>query len=401
MPYVRRLPSGKWQATVRTPNGKRMTRTDPLKKVVADWGKEEETKIARGMWRDPRGGRTTVAEWLGTWLNARVVEDETRRGDQAVIGNHIRPHWADWQLHSITPSEVQSWVRRMQKDGVGAHAVRRSYNTFRTMLGDAVHDGLIPESPCKRIDLPATPPKLPAWFSRDQVDRIRDELDVRHHSQSVMTELMVNVGLRWGEAAAVAGGERPDEDGNPVDWLRGRIKVVGALNQRGQWKSYPKSRRSRREVPVPRHNLDEMGPLLAGRESNAYVFVTNRGGKKLSGANWRQYVWYPAIDRANARIAEENKKRSSANQIPLIPRLDPHDCRHTCASWLAQAGVPLSEIQKLLGHESGATTARYAHLAPDAHHRVEAAWAALPQSRRIGVTRQRRTGSAAGPIDAS
>jgi hypothetical protein len=33
-------------------------------------------------------------------------------------------------------------------------------------------------------------------------------------------------------------------------------------------------------------------------------------------------------------------------------------------------GVPLYDVQALLGHESLATTQRYAHLAPDAHGRV-------------------------------
>lgn len=32
-----------------------------------------------------------------------------------------------------------------------------------------------------------------------------------------MVELMVYIGLRWGEAAAVVGGEWRDETGNPID----------------------------------------------------------------------------------------------------------------------------------------------------------------------------------------
>ncbi len=41
-----------------------------------------------------------------------------------------------------------------------------------------------------------------------------------------------------------------------------------------------------------------------------------------------------------------------------------HSCRHTCASWLVMAGVPLYTVQKILGHSTIAVTERYAHLAP-------------------------------------
>jgi site-specific recombinase XerD len=93
---------------------------------------------------------------------------------------------------------------------------------------------------------------------------------------------------------------------------------------------------------------------MAGRESDALVFTASEGGP-VSDANFRNRVWYPAIKAVGVR------------------RFAPRVMRHTAASWLVQDGVPLYDVQALLGHESFATTQRQS-LAPDAHSKVIESW---------------------------
>jgi len=154
------------------------------------------------------------------------------------------------------------------------------------------------------------------------------------------------VGLRPGELYGL--------HGHRVDWLRGKLAVVDVMTRQGlrQW---PKSKRSHRVVPVPPPVLEGMSVLMAGRPRDALVFTAPEGGPVTDG-HFRNRVWYPAVAAAGIR------------------RFPPRIMRHTAASWLVQDGVPLYDVQQLLGHEDYATTQRYAHLAPDAHGKVIESW---------------------------
>jgi integrase len=62
-----------------------------------------------------------------------------------------------------------------------------------------------------------------------------------------------------------------------------------------------------------------------------------------------------------------------------------HDLRHTFASNLVAAGLPLPQVQKWMGHSTINMTMRYAHLAPGVNDHMIAVLDEVPKERKVAV----------------
>ncbi|EPU3839107.1 site-specific integrase [Providencia stuartii] len=87
-----------------------------------------------------------------------------------------------------------------------------------------------------------------------------------------------------------------------------------------------------------------------------WVFVHKEATYKSDG------TMTPAIRKMRV---DNNRSWNSALRRAGINDFRFHDLRHTWASWLVQAGVPLSALQEMGGWESIEMVRRYAHLAPN------------------------------------
>jgi integrase len=369
MAAFRRLPSGKWQATVRHPSGRRHTATDSLKRVVADWARDLEAQFARGDVRDPRAGRITVGEWYDRWFSARGVEPVTRSKMDSLWRTHCETQWSTWPMDSITALEAQEWAnalrrkRRARHNGVkvapgddspilAATTVREAVNLMSSMYVGAMkgRPPLVLSNPFHDLDLPRVPPAPIDFLEHGEAEAIIAavrKLRPREPQWPLLIEMGTWMGLRLGELYGLPG--------TRVGWLRREVSVTQVMTREGL-RDYPKTRKSFRVVPMPRADMtDDLGQLFDGRAREQLAFTRPQGGP-VEDAWFRHRVWVPALREAGVR--------------PLPPRV----MRHTAASWLVQDGVELYEVQALLGHESITTTQRYAHLRPDAHSKVRESW---------------------------
>lgn len=346
MAHIRKLPSGSWNAVVRHPSGRKISKTDPLKRVVVAWAQDLEAAIRNG---DTTVGpsRLTVQQWHDTWQRTRAVEATTAQTESMILRSRILPRWKDWPLRAIARSDVQAWINDMAGEGLAGSYIRTVYRKFVKLLSDAVEDGKLSVSPCRKIVLPRDSRPTPRWLTRGEYDRIQLALD-----GDVLSQAIVAVGCFCGLRPGEIGGL----DVERIDFDRQLIHVEQVMTPKGL-RSYPKTDASRRWVPFPAEVGELLWRVVADKGEDEPAFTMTRGAR-LRHSNWAERVWGPALKRAG------------------VKHVRPYVMRHTAASWLVQSGrVSTEDIAAVLGHGGTRLVSLYAHLDPKAHDRVRAAWA--------------------------
>ena len=199
--------------------------------------------------------------------------------------------------------------------------------------------------------------------STEEVELLAASID---HRFRALVLLAAYGGLRFGEL----GGLRRSR----VDLLRGRVFVAETLVEVDGALTFgaPKTKQSRRGVPLPRPIVTELEHHLAeyvAPAPDALVFTGPKGGC-LRRTGFSRSWWRPALERAG------------------LGTLKFHELRHTFVALWVAAGANPKEISIRAGHSSVAFTLdRYGHLYQDAEFEVPDRLAALLASRPARHTR--------------
>jgi integrase len=147
-------------------------------------------------------------------------------------------------------------------------------------------------------------------------------------------------GLRLGEALALRRGD-VDVDDDTIT-VRRTLTIVESRLRTGP----PKSAAGLRTVHSPAHVAAILAAHMArwtGPHPDDPVFTNTRGDPLRAGP------LYKAFWRARAQVD--------------LPELHWHDLRHAAATYAAQTGASLAELQARIGHSTAAAALRYQHAA--------------------------------------
>lgn len=271
---------------------------------------------------------TRTASHLKT-MKARVLELCKHFGD-------------DTPVKSITLKTVQTYRQERQGRGDSPPTINQKTAILKAAIAEAVKEGKLSQNVLEGLER-LSDRRPPAWryLSESEVDTLlsvlRDGVETKVERLSrgnyliragkssdlyALVVFLLNTGARLGEALSV--------HWKDVSFERGLICLH----------TTKRASRGRRAEPryIPMNQA--VRELLEGRERIGEL-IFNRDENLQHKFN---------------RVCE----------LAGIGHCRIHDLRHTFASGLATAGVPLNTIRELLGHTTLTMTLRYAHLCPSA-----------------------------------
>lgn len=326
--------------TCYTFNDERLAET--FKAAIDNLGSARAITLHR-LERTPRAAATvTVTEWVKDHIDGLSgVQADTAAKYRAYLANDIGPALGAISLTELSERDVSAWIQGMTGS---AKTIANKQRFLSSALTAAVKAGHMPANVAAGAGLPRSERRQMVCLSPDQFGVL---LATITEPWRPLVEFLVVSGCRWSEATAL----RPAD----VNRTEHTVRISRAWKyskETGFILGPTKTNNSVRTVNVPKTVLDKLD--YSGR----WLFTNPGNGNggpnpKRRGAggpvrihNFGRNVWRPACARAE-----------------LHPRPRVHDLRHTCASWLIQAGKPLPAIQRHLGHESIQTTVDvYGHL---------------------------------------
>lgn len=297
----------------------------------------EKLRVARSA-PPPPPPSPDVSMLLSGWIRAVApsLGPQTLVSYENIVRRHLVPALGHIRIEALTEDHVEDYMEAKLESGLSPRTVQYHHRVLSLALGRAEGRKKVALNVARFVKPPAPQPPDIEPLSRDEVAKLLAGTTGEDHN---LYAVAIYTGLRLGELLAL----RWDR----VDLDKGTLTVSQALGRiRGRSAILPpKSKTSRRTIPVPRPALEALVDQKAIGTSSELVFADPEGKLLVPSTVGNRF------QRHLGRLAIRERRF--------------HDLRHTCATLMLATGGSLHDVKQFLGHSSiKLTSDTYGHLDP-------------------------------------
>lgn len=268
--------------------------------------------------------KTSVSnmEYLQMFIDAKRIEgcsDRTLRYYQVTVEHLLQT--VDVEMRKMTTDDLRSYLADYQKinncSKVTIDNIRRNLSSFFSWLEE---EDYILKSPMRRIHKIKTKQQVKEIISDEMIEKMRDNCKTKR--DLAIIDLLYSTGIRVGELV--------------------RLNISDIDFEERECVVYGKGDKERRVYFDAKAKLHLQNYIKSRTDDNPALFVTLDAPYdrlKISGVEIRM---------------------RELGRMLNIPKIHPHKFRRTMATRAIDKGMPIEQVQKILGHSQIDTTMQYA-----------------------------------------
>ena len=330
----------------------------------------------------------TFNDFLDNWLEEYCkvnLRDTTRIGYEKKIRNHIKPVLGLYKVKALTPIVLQSFLNDKFNEGYSRNTLTGIKGILTGSLDYAVQKGFIKMSPMYSVKLPLpranaqtpTRKKERIVINAEQMQTILDRFP-EGHSCYLPLVLAYRCGMRLGEVFGLM-----EQDFDPENNTLNIQRQIQWDEENGYWYFHNPKFDSFRTIDLDQITSDLIRKLIKQQEKgriyyddlytklyvnehNQLIEIGPKSPPPTTGMTLKEVSMLNRRDNGTYIQARVLQHCFHVIHTDLgMPDLDYHSLRHTHATMLLDAGVPLPMIQQRLGHATIKTTHVYSNHVTD------------------------------------
>jgi len=239
----------------------------------------------------------------------------------------LLPFFGKRLVQSLTEHDFKTYAK---KRGRAAGTIRRELGTLRAAINYAARSRKFTPP---HVYLPKKPKGKDRWLTRTEAASLLNAARISRKDTRQYLPLFIVMALYTGARK----GALLELQWTQINLERGRLNLHGEVE----------TNKGRSILPIPRRLMTFLRYAYAKRYSDTGYVINDKGQQIKDIGDGRNGSFGRVVTKAG------------------LHGVTPHTLRHTCGTWLAQAGTPLWQIGGWLGQSQERTTEAYAHHHPD------------------------------------